>query len=279
MPTVVVRNNAGSRFDPLAERLTAIAEETLPLVEAVTELPLPDTVAIRLMSPRAWRKAHSRRAQRLVITEGRELGVSFADLRQVAGALKAERKGLRQIWPLIGAQSVLFTRGQPEIVVMPRALWEMGVLNDEEFHYKTVAHEMVHLAQYAVTDGQVWAANDSLFPQFRGIADRDYGFLLEGHAYWADRQITAKLLGAPVQRSGISPHASLRYQALAKSRAHKDSSGYVKRAEASVDSIVAEHGLTAFNRIWVDRTDLVPLRKETDEPTAWQARFSAPRSA
>lgn len=198
MPSVVVHNHAGRRYQTLADRLTAITGETLPLVESVTALPLPDPVVIRLMRHRAWLKAHVRRQNRLLAAEKIELSVPWADLRQAMVTVKAARKDRRESWPLIGAQATAFTPGKPKIAVLARALREGGVLTDEHFLYKTIAHETTHLAQYAVTRGEIWAAEDTLVPHLRGTAGRNYPFLLEGHACWADRQITTKLLGTPV---------------------------------------------------------------------------------
>ncbi|MFJ3779812.1 hypothetical protein ACIPX0_49940 [Streptomyces sp. NPDC090075] len=275
MTSVVVRNEAGRRYDRLAERFKTIADETLPLVESITELPLPPVVTIRLMAPRAMRKSHTRRRRRLWWSEALELGASAADMRQGLAVIKAHTKNDRQTWFLIGAQSVLFTPGQPEIAVIPRALWEGGVLNDERFHYTTVAHEATHLAQYTATQGKAWADMDTLFPHLRGIADRDYRFLLEGHAYWADSQITAKLLGPPEDSTWPSPHASLRFKTLATASRKSQGGSYREHTAPSVEAIVDEYGLARFNTVWERLPELVPTRAETQRPAEWANRFRA----
>ncbi|MET7490477.1 hypothetical protein [Streptomyces sp. NPDC005538] len=207
MPAVVVRHEAGKQFDPLAEQIEAVAAETLPLVEAVTALPLPDPVVIRTMTVPAWKKAHRRSTKRLLLAETEELAPSTHDLRTALVTRKLRLKVLRRQWPAIGAQAVLFEPGQPELVILPEALRHGGRLGDTPFLYKTLAHEPTHLAQYAASEGSVWAAQDTLYPALRGVADRAYGFLLEGHAYWADQQITAKILGEPVRTARVPPRA------------------------------------------------------------------------
>ncbi|MET9661551.1 hypothetical protein [Streptomyces sp. NPDC006510] len=59
-------------------------------------------------------------------------------------------------------------------------------------------------------------------------------FLLEGHAYWADQQITTKLLGEPVPTGGISPHATLRYRALAETHQRAKTLKYLNAAAAQI---------------------------------------------
>lgn len=79
MHSIVVRNQAGRRYETLAARLNAIADETLPLVEDITGLPLPDPVVIRLIRPRAWRTSHARRHKRLLSAETIELSVPWTE--------------------------------------------------------------------------------------------------------------------------------------------------------------------------------------------------------
>lgn len=278
MPPAVVRNEAGRRFDPLADRLKAMADETLPLVESVTGLPLPDPVVIRLMRPRAWCTAHARMRRQLLMAESAELSIRRRDLAGISAALKAGNKERRRTWPLIGALCAALTPGEPEMIVLPQSLREGGVLDNEPFLYKTVAHEATHLAQHAATGGKVWAAQDTLFPHLRGTADRDYQFLLEGHAYWADHQVTTKILGASVPTDGLSPHASSRFRALQDSLRGSGTREFLDRAASSVGDIIAEHGLDTFNQVWAS-PDLVPTTEEKDDPAAWTARFASLRSA
>ncbi|MDQ0904481.1 hypothetical protein QFZ22_000466 [Streptomyces canus] len=275
MPSVDVRNEAGPRFDPLAARLDALAVETLPLVEAVTGLPLPDPVVIRTMTVRDWKREHRRSAKRQLHSETVELDVPLKALRQ-AGIQSAGRQRFRKrFWPTIGGQAVLFEPGRPELVLLPKALRHGGRLDDTAFLYKALGHEMTHLAQYAASDGAIWAAQDTFYPAQRGIADRDYGFLLEGHAYWADQQITTKILGAPVSTDEASPHSSRRYRKLAASPHRHAAVEQFRRACDTVSQIINSHGLDVFNQVW-HRPDLVPTQKETsDDVAAWQARFSA----
>jgi hypothetical protein len=118
-----------------------------------------------------------------------------------AGLLGTQKHGTWRIPPAAHAE-----RSGSGVVAERRYCGDSGQLDDISVLHKLLGHEMTHLAQYAASDGAVWAAQDSYFPAQRGIADRDYPFQVEGHAYWADRQITTKLFGHPgVDRRGQCP--------------------------------------------------------------------------
>ena len=182
------------------------------------------------------------------------------------------RDSRRAVWPTIGAQVVEFRQGQPELVVLAQAVREAGRLHDEAVLCKIVAHELTHLAQWAADDGAAWRLMRTLYPAERGIADRNYSFLAEGHAYWADREVTTKLLGAPVPIGEISPHATLRYRALAETAQRAKTLAYFNKATDSVARIIDTEGLNTFNRVWTT-PELVPLQAETSTPELWQRRF------
>ncbi|MFJ4623673.1 hypothetical protein [Streptomyces sp. NPDC088812] len=246
-------------------------EPIAPLVEAVTGLALPDTVIIRMMTVRMWLAAHRRKAKRQLRTEARELRPSRSSRSAAKAKIASVYHARRIIWPMIGAQVLEFQQGHPEIVVLPQAIREAGRLKDEPTLNKIVSHELTHVAQYAANSA-AWRLMDTLYPDQRGIADRDYAFLMEGHAYWADQQITTKLLGAPVPTGEISPHATLRYRDLAETRQRVETLKYLNLAADSVAQVIDTEGLDAFNRVWTT-PDLVPLKSEASRPELWQRRF------
>ncbi|MFJ6898243.1 zinc-dependent metalloprotease [Streptomyces hokutonensis] len=276
MPAVVVRNEAGDRFDALAERIEAIAAETLPLVEAVTGLPLPDPIVIRTMTVRAWARDHRRSTKRLLFSEAEQFAPSLADVRTAALLRKGRLKTHRKLWPAIGGQAVLFEPGQPELVFLPEALRHAGRLDDTAFLNKALAHEQTHLAQYVASGGAAWAAQDTFFPVLRGVAGRAYGLLHEGHAYWADQQITTKIFGEPVTTDEASPHASARFLKVFTSPQRMAAVELYRQAVDNVARIINTEGLDAFNTVWTT-PDLVPTTEEVaDGLTGWPARFAGP---
>ncbi|MFD8897549.1 zinc-dependent metalloprotease [Streptomyces ardesiacus] len=266
----IVHQEAGSAYAALGERLERIAAEAAPLVTAVTGLPLPDSIVIRTMTVRDWKRAHRRSSKQRLVTEALQLGA--ASRTKARMRRRASLVGMRMLWPTMLGQAVAFEPGHPELVIVPEALQHAGRLDDNPVLYKLLGHEMTHLAQDAVSGGAVWAAQDSYFPDLRGTADRDYHFLLEGHAYWADRQITAKTFGEPVSTDEPSPHASARYLKLFTSPLRTPVVDLQRRATDSVAQIIDAEGLDVFNRVWTT-PDLVPLKSETSTPELWRRRF------
>ncbi|QNP74956.1 hypothetical protein IAG44_39770 [Streptomyces roseirectus] len=266
----LVRQEAGPEYDALGKRLEKIAAVTAPLVTAVTGLPMPESVVIRTMTVHEWKQAHRRSSEHLLRTEALQLGATSrtkARLRR-----RIQLAVMNRMWPVVLGQSVPLEPGHPELVILPEALKHAGRLDDDPVLHKILGHEMTHLAQDAAGDGTVWTAQDTYFPDLRGIADRDYHFLLEGHAYWADQQITTRLYGTPVCTDKPSPYASARYLKLFNSRLRTQIVEVQRRATDSVARIIATEGLDAFNRVWTTPT-LVPLKSETSTPELWRRRF------
>lgn len=126
------------------------------------------------------------------------------------------------------------------------------------------------------TNGAVWAAQDTFFPALRGVAGRAYGFLLEGHAYGADQQITTKIFGEPVSTDEASPHASAHYLKFFSSPQRLAAVELHRRAVDNVAQIIDTEGLDAFNTVWTT-PDLVPTAEDAaDGLNAWRARFAGP---
>ncbi|MDQ0810209.1 hypothetical protein QFZ63_001923 [Streptomyces sp. B3I7] len=266
----IVRQEAGPDYAALGGRLERIAAETAPLVTAVTGLPLPDSIVIRTMTLPDWKRAHRHSSKQQLVVEALQLGATNrtkAKMHRLARLM-----GMRMLWPTILGQAVAFEPGRPELVIVPEALRHAGRLDDDPVLYKLLGHEMTHLAQDAASDGAMWAAQDSYFPNLRGTADRDHHFLLEGHAYWADQRITAKTFGEPVSTDEPSPHASARYLKLFTSPLRTPVVELQRRATDSVAQIIDAEGLDAFNRVWTTPA-LVPLKSETTTPEQWRRRF------
>ncbi|MEU9167707.1 hypothetical protein AB0D34_07920 [Streptomyces sp. NPDC048420] len=245
----------------------------------MTGLPLPDPVVIRTMTVDNWLKEHEKSAQRRLTVETEELDPSQRERLAAQAKCRAMHTFLSTFWPTMAAESVLFEAGQPEVVLLPEALQDAGRLHDIPRLYKALGHEMTHQAQYMASGGAVWVAQETFFPARRGTAGRDYKFLLEGHAYWADRQITAKVFGKPVSIDEPSPLASDRYRRLFTMPHRLVAVEGHRRAAACVAETVDAYGLDVFNQVWTD-PDRVPLREETKgDLAAWTARAGSPEPA
>ncbi|WP_030745713.1 hypothetical protein [Streptomyces sp. NRRL S-31] len=266
----IVHQEAGSVHAALGQRLERIVAETAPLVTAVTGLPLPEPVVIRTMKVRDWRRAHRRSSKQHLVEEALRLGVTSRTEAQVIRRARSIRR--RLFWPAMLGESVAFEAGHPEVIILPEALQHAGRLDDGPVLHKLLGHEMTHLAQYAASGGAIWEAQDTYFPDVRGTADRDYGYLVEGHAYWADRQITARLFGEPVSTDVPSPTASARYLKLFNSPLRTRVVERQRRATDNVAEIITGFGLDTFNLVWT-RSELVPRTSDTITPEAWKRRF------
>ncbi|MCW8101700.1 zinc-dependent metalloprotease [Streptomyces tauricus] len=269
----VVHQEAGPEFDELGSRLSAIAEVTGPLTETVTRLRLPEPAVIRLMTFGDWKSAHERRSLQRLRDEAAQLGIG------VGGRLKARSQrslvlAMRfRFWPMMAGEAVDLVPGRPELVIVPEALRHAGRLDDSPVLHKLLAHEMTHLAQYAANGGSLWDDQESFSPHQRGVADRNYGFLLEGHAYWADREITTKLFGTPVTTDEPSPDASELWRKIASRPVPKEIEAGLRQSTDAVTDLIDTVGLDVFNQVWT-QPDLMPTKAESTQPQTWQQRFT-----
>ncbi|MGW0569912.1 hypothetical protein [Streptomyces tauricus] len=273
---LVMHQESDSEFDELAKRLWDIAEETAPLVEAVTQLRLPEPAVIRLMTFDKWKKAHEESSLRRLHAEAAQLGVGPTAKLKAKLQRTAHLATRWTFWPMMMGEAVELVPGSPEMVIVPDALRHAGVLHDGRVLHKLLAHELTHLAQYAADRGAMWADQESYFPQQRGVADRAHMFLIEGHAYWADREITTKIFGEPVTTQEISPDASGQYRKLAERSMPKEVKAAQARSLDAITQLIAGQGLDAFNRVWRDRA-LVPTLAEAEQPARWIERMAAAR--
>jgi hypothetical protein len=270
----VMHQEAGPEFDELAKRLWDIAEEIIPRVEAVTQLRLPAPTVIRLMTVDDWKKAHETRSIQRLHDETAQFAITLEGKRE-AEKMHILRLSMRsEFWPLMLGEAVDLDPGHPDLVIVPEALRHAGRLDDDPVLHKLLAHEMTHLAQYTANGGDIWNDQETFFPQQRAVADRNYAFLLEGHAHWADMQITATIFGAPVTIGGISPDASELWRKLASRDVPKEVKAAQARSTDTVTQLIAEQGVDAFNRVWREPT-LVPTLAEALEPAPWTERMTA----
>ncbi len=267
----VVHHEAGPEFVELGKELAAIAAKVAPLVEQVTDLTLPDTLVIRTMAVPDWTQAHRRKWKRLLTRELGELRPSSDERAQAAQRLKRHLDRRDEFWPTMLGEAVAFEPGCPELVIVPESLRQAGRLDDGPTLYKICTHEMTHLAQYEASGGTVWTVPETFFPHRRGIQGRDFASLVEGHAYWADQQITSQLFGEPVSTDEPSPYASLRYRALHASPLRMAGVERQRLATDTVAQLIRQEGVNFFNRVWTDFS-LVPMATDTT-PDLWRQRF------
>ncbi|MFJ4700652.1 hypothetical protein ACIP5N_21260 [Streptomyces sp. NPDC088768] len=246
-----------------------------PLVEEVTGLTRPDTVVIETVLWTDWIEQMRRVDRDRYHADTAELQPDWAN-KAAARITIFNASRARKSRSNIPAQTIPLGTARSKILLMPEVLREAGRLDDDQYLHCAIAHELVHAFQYTAAD-DLADLGATAYQDLRGVADRDYMFLVEGHAYWADRQIARTLYGAPLA-DGPGPGATKEFVALTKTARYSDSKADKERAITSVGDIIDRLGATAFNQIWT-RPDLVPLQSETDEPDLWAKRVEASTSA
>ncbi|MFE6977148.1 hypothetical protein [Streptomyces sp. NPDC057682] len=271
MTQIKVLNNSGRKLNGFAKNIELLADQIAPLVEDISRLKLPDTVVIRLMTPQAWRRARSRHDMRRMMAEASKLKPSTDSMRTATLTAKAARIDRRKTWAAVGGEFVDFTNGA-EIVILPAALQEMGLLGSNESHSMVLAHELAHGAQHHVDAGMTWAQMKTHFPRERGTCDRSYGFLLEGHAHWVAHAITARLHG---QSTTVKPGegATSRHQSIHDSAEQQGYRRFHDRALQCVSKVIEDNGVEQFNRVW-NAPELVPLVSESSNTEDWPQRLA-----
>lgn len=271
-----VRQNAGSGFDELGRRIEELLPDVLPFVQSVTALPVPDDFTIRLMKVPAWLKLRRRELRQFLVREGKELEPSLQRMAQARRAMKERHRQLAASWVMIGAQAVQDKHGRPHLLILPEALTQAGLLASDDFLCKTLGHELTHLAQHEASNGRTFTLQDSFFPDIRRTQNLHWPFLAEGHAIWADQQITTKLLGYEVPLSAISNQASPKYlDALRRVTGREEASQMYRDGARAVGDIVQAHGVETFNRVWSEQDLLlVPTFHHAENPSEWLQRFA-----
>ncbi|MDG9717040.1 zinc-dependent metalloprotease [Streptomyces sp. DH24] len=263
------------RHPDLAERITALLHTVAPLVEETTGLPLPPEVRFRLLTPRAWRRAEIAYKLRVLTRDIADPGLSVPPehVSAVRLALKATGFIPALVWPLVVGSTVIAADGRDETLVMPRALRHSGLLAHEPSLCQMLSHELTHHAQDAACgDSTEWR---SFFPQLRKIDPGSIPAVVEGHARWADQQVTTALYGAPVdhvRQARRSPRARLLVRAPGLRRLGPSGDAYAQGTRL-IGHAVTVHGTDLVNRVWKD-TSLLPTRSEIAEPDAWIARIA-----
>ncbi|QNP74957.1 zinc-dependent metalloprotease [Streptomyces roseirectus] len=261
------------RHPELSAHLTAILHTVAPIVRETTGLPLPAEVRFRLLTPRAWRAAVRQNNERIVARDIADLELTPTEITTLRYALKIAGFIPVLTWPLIGAQIMEAADGRTEAVLAPRSLQHSGYLTNEQCLTQMAAHELVHHAQFAARGPIVW---ETLLHERRGLSRHGGMTVLEGHATWADRQVTTRLYGAPVNHTEQAKR-SWRYRLHANipgmSKLGPRRAFYEQGAQL-IAQAVDTYGIDVLNRVWTD-TSLLPTTEEITAPDTWARRLAA----
>jgi hypothetical protein len=257
----------------LADQISAILHRVAPTVKEITDLPLPsEGVRFRLLTPKEWREEHRQNLHRVLARDIADLDLSPKQIDAARTGLKITGFVPALVWPMVLASTQEAADGQCETVIAPRALHHGGALADERVLLQVVAHELVHHLQDEARSGTVWK---SFFLHQREILapPRSVSTVLEGHATWADRQVTTRLFGTPADHR--QARKSWRYRLHSSfpgiGRLGPSREGYEQGAQL-IGHAMAAHGVGLVNRIWKDLS-LLPTADEIADPEAWTLRI------
>ena len=257
----------------LAEQITDILQQLAPIMVETTGLSLAPRVTYRLVTPKEWRAVQVRGLQRALACDMADLDLPPERLAQAHASIKKARVMMLKAWPLVMGSTGRTAGEQPETVIAPKALHHTGLLANDDVLAQMVVHELVHHAQQTAWDHHA-ARWSTLFPDLRGRPHWAFSSLLEGHARWADQQVTRLAFGAPVDADRTRKSQSLRYRLHARlpgiRNAGPSRAAYDAGAQF-IEHIVAAGGTDLINRIWKD-SDLVPTHSEITDAEAWLLR-------
>ncbi|MFD9441823.1 zinc-dependent metalloprotease [Streptomyces sp. NPDC060006] len=260
--------NAGLR-----DRILGILDTVAPHVAQTTGLPLPAEIRYRLLTPNRWRTEHRHITRRV-------LDRDITDLKLTPQEISRTRKRVRTAglipvltWPFTPTDTHQAADGQHETILTPTAWRHAGLLVDEPALHQVVTHALVHHLQAEARNSTVWK---TFFPDKRGMSDvphRSPAFVLEGHAHWADQQITRRLFGTPAdhRHAPKSWRYRLHHSLPAIHRLGPSRAAYEK-GTALIARAVEAHGTHVVNRVWKD-ISLLPTAEEIADPDVWVRRL------
>lgn len=260
------------RHPELCERITTTLRLVAPHVAETTGLPLPPEVRFRLLTPAAWRAASRESRERVLQRDIVDLDLPPEKISAMRGALKVTGSFSALVWPLILGQTGKAADGQTQTILAPRALHHTGLLADDECMHQMLAHELVHHLQAEARSGTVW---HTFFPAEREISKEGVSVVLEGHASWADQQVTTRLYGRPVNHHQQAPR-SWRYRlhaGLPGIRRLGPSRAAYEQGARLIGHATQAYGTDLINRVWKD-TSLLPNAAEIADPDAWCRRIA-----
>ncbi|MFF8917826.1 hypothetical protein ACF08M_32105 [Streptomyces sp. NPDC015032] len=255
----------------LQHRVDRILTEVVPLVHPTTELELPHLVIFRIVSPQTWQSEQvSQMNQAFTALRARQ---PWWKMPAVVRREAAARSAFRRTAPLLRDLVMGATLSGPDLlsetILTPEGLLHSGVSTDETYLTQVVAHELVHHAQNrASKHGTRWADSRSAPPRLA------ISIVEEGHARWADRQMTRKLFGTPVD-ADTAPRSDHYLRVAGDPRvADMYAARQIpytvgcKLVEAAVQSV----GIQRLNQVWRDGL-LLPSQREMSAPELWATRL------
>ncbi|WP_030570320.1 zinc-dependent metalloprotease [Streptomyces aureocirculatus] len=277
----------------LASQLEGLAKRVFPVLERVTQLPLGE-VTIRLQGTDDFLDRIVSGFHDSVAREADAFGLDTAEIRACRTRLEAREESLRLRWPSVPGCTV-DAEGQPEILINADAVQHAGL--HEAHMIKLLAHEGCRVGQHRGGEGELFRVLATTRPQYYGLLPgAQAAFIADGHALWADQQVTQELIGRVVVPGETSGHetdtlrqARARYDARieeleqatpgAAAAAHSALTPGEYRAGAQwVGRVMQFTGVALLNWVWAYPC-LLPTRAEVACPEQWTVRATATAAA
>ncbi|MBV6697306.1 zinc-dependent metalloprotease [Kitasatospora aureofaciens] len=270
MIEIVVEQQAGGRWDAMADEARGLVPELAGPVQDITGLDLGPEVHLRLVNPDDFalqHEAYVRRVREAVLAGDALAAIADPVRRQKAEA--ALRTGAavsagtnRRISCVPSARMIQYGDGRSVVLLAPAQL-PTGSLR------AALAHMLTHQAQIRAGGPMpgVDAVAALLVHRAGGGTREDdpvLGALWEGHARWT----TGRVLGRDAAGERLTGLAGRLLARLPGVRAELDTHD---RAETFVRYLVESSGTATVNRIWTDHT-LIPTRRELTTPATWLTR-------
>ncbi|MFJ3673419.1 zinc-dependent metalloprotease [Streptomyces sp. NPDC090106] len=258
------------RHPDLAEQINQILRRVAPMVAQTVDLALPLEVRFRLVTPRTWRQATRANGHRILARDIAELELTEAEIKGIQNALTITSFFPVLVWPLVMGSTMTAADGRQETIIAPRALHHCGLLVDKPALHKLIAHELVHQIQAEAHSGTTWT---TFFPHKRGMSERGALTVEEGHATWADRQVTTRLFGTPADaRQAPKSRRYRAHHAFPGARHFGPGEAAYEQGARLIARAVAAGGTDLVNQIWKDPIFL-PTAEETADPDTWVGRI------
>ncbi|MEU4113350.1 hypothetical protein AB0F71_02465 [Kitasatospora sp. NPDC028055] len=283
MTTIDVLNKAGQSGEPYVAPLRAALERVGPRVTALTGLPLPPTVRLRLMSVPDSVLATSVSLQRALreaapTVEGATDGLVSRLHRQATDATRDVETAL---WPRTLGKVIYGPAGTPpEIVVTPASYDEARVTGP--LMSVAMATKLVQLAAVALRPTLLAdAARINLLAvlQRRSSADQPRpAHVVEGYAQLISQKIAEELTGGrSLERGPGDPEPSGAFRVAEQLRElapYNHATALAEQAKPFVEAVLQAGGPELVKRVLLD--DLLwPTSADLAAPAPWIARHVA----
>ncbi|MEV5979583.1 zinc-dependent metalloprotease [Streptomyces sp. NPDC052114] len=263
----------------LSSKISLIAEQVAPVLEDIIELSLGRPL-LRIVGPEEMIAAVMEERHRIYALDATQFNLAFQANRALDARLRSREEDLRRFWMGGAFTTVTNEFGEPEVLIVPEALHHSGAGTD--MIAKGLAQALTHVAQHQASDGRVTVAYHTGRPDLRGFNSLAIAHLVHGHAGWADRQVTTKLLGHEVEPEPTgreTPEFLAMMQAL-RERLQDPTAPAPSAAPPEafdeglrwVTEVIDLLGVTSFNRIW-GHPRYAPTHQEIQDPALWARRM------